>query len=75
MSKYITHEPVTITKIVCSHPKVKKIWEYGGFAGLPSTKEATRTIAIILDDESIVEFTDSADGQAEQDAEDYLAKL
>ncbi len=76
---YISLEPVTINKLVCNHPKVKYIWEYGGLAGIPSSKTPKRYIGIILkeNDGKIerVEFEDEGDGKAIEDAEKFLSEL
>lgn len=78
---FISLEPITIQKLVCNHPKVKYIWEYGGLSAIPNNGEAKRYIGIILEWDNNnkkverLEFEDDGNGKAIEDAEKFLSEL
>ena len=71
----IKEETVQVKRMVCSHPLVTKILEYGGMAALPSNGEAFRFVCLLLNDGSRHEFKDGGDGKAIEDAEIFLNSL
>ena len=71
----IKEETVKVKRIVCSHPLVTKIWEYGGMATLPSNGEAFRFLCLLLKDGGRHEFQDGGEGKAIEDAEAFLNSL
>lgn len=72
---YITKQPVMIDRLVCNHPLVNQIWEFGGLAALPSNSEMQRFICLQMKDGTKKEFKDSGDGKAVEEAETYLSSL
>ncbi len=72
---YIKREPVTVTRLTCSHPKVKRIWEHGALAATPTNSLMTRVLCIQLDNDEVKHFEDGGEGQAEADAEKFLSEL
>ncbi len=71
---YISLEPVTIQKLVCNHPKIKKIWEYGGSSRILNN-DFRRFLHLQLDNDSIETFEDGGEGKAIEDAEKFLSEL
>lgn len=71
---YISLEPLTIEILVCNHPKVKRIYAYGGMSQIPN-EGVQRFLYLKLDDDSIQTFEDDGGGKAIEDAENFLAKL
>lgn len=65
-----------IKTIHCDHPKVKRIWEHGGLAQIPTNDLISRTISILLvDNVSVYSFTDDGNSGAEIEAENFLKTL
>lgn len=60
-----------VAKLVCSHPKVEKIWEWGGLSINP-TAEAQYYLSILLKDGERKDFQGL---DAEEQAEKYLHSL
>lgn len=71
---YIEYKPVTVTQLVCSHPHVDRIWEYGGLS-MNATSSMQRVICIILKDKSRHEFKDEGKGGAIIEAEKFLSEI
>lgn len=71
----IKEETVQVKRMVCSHPLVTKIWEYGGMAALPTNGEVFRFVCLLLNDGSRYEFKDNGDGKAIEDADFFLKSL
>ncbi len=71
----IKEETVQIKRLVCSHPLVTKIWEYGGIGQKPSDSQMVRYVSIILNDGRRHEFKDGGEGKAIEDAEEFLKSL
>lgn len=69
---YITREDITVKRLTCLHLKVKHMWETGGLAAIPTTSKSTRTLHLLMNDESRKEFTDNGDGKAIEEAEIFL---
>jgi len=72
---YIERKPVTVEQLVCSHPSVKRIWEYGGCSANPTSADMFRAICLQLQDGEVKEFRDGGEGQAIEDAEKFLSEL
>ncbi len=72
---YIEYKEVTVTKLTCSHPRVKNIWEVGALAAVPNTATMERRVNIILDDGTREEFIDDGSGKAVEDLEKYLLTI
>lgn len=73
---YIKREPVTIVKLTCVHPKVKRIWEWGGAACIPTSGLFFRTISLLFDDDTRKDFTDDGNNDgAIHEAEKYLQSI
>lgn len=74
---YIERKPVMVTQLVCNHPRVKYIWEYGGASMIPSDGSIRICIGLKLDNDEIVKFEDDGEGSesGEQKAEKYLDNL
>ena len=73
---YITREP---DKLICSHPQVKKIWDYGMLARA-SARIASYGIAIELNDGTRKDFNTEMHGMADADklidkVEQYLQTI
>jgi len=75
MQQYIKREKVTVEKLTCSHPKVDRIWETGGFAAIETNPLMVRNIHIMLKDFSRHDFTDHGEGKAIEEAEQFLSNL
>ncbi len=72
---YIKKEPVMVEQLVCTHPKVKRIWEYGGGSADPSDNRFFYYLCLILEDGTKKEFKDNGYGKAKDDAEAYLKTI
>lgn len=72
---YLHYEPVTIQKLTCSHPQVKRIWEYGGLANTETDDKMYRYISIILQDGTRREFKDNPEWLADVQLEKFLSEL
>ena len=72
---YIKHEPVTVTKLTCNHPKVKRIWEYGGASTNPTDGTMHSYVSIQLDNDEVVNFKGDENESPELKAEKYLTEL
>jgi hypothetical protein len=72
---YITYEEQVIKKLTCSHPKVKRIWEWGGGAAIPTDGTMQVYLSIILEDDSRYVFEDNDSGSAIEKAEQFLSTL
>ena len=59
----------------CTHPQVKKIWEYGGVSAIPTNATIKRIIGIMFNDGSCQYFEDDGNGEAIEIAEEYLQSL
>ena len=74
---YLTKEPVVIevrNKIVCSHPKVKSAFEYGGVGVNPrEAVEMRHYLCIVLEDGSRNDFNITSGDLSE--AEKFLEQL
>ena len=75
MTENIKREPVTVTRLTCSHPEVKRIWEYGGASMNPTNGTLHRFLCLELLNGEVKEFKDDGEGQAETDAEKFLSEL
>lgn len=53
---YLKHEPVTVTKLTCSHPKVKRIWEWGGLSVNDVTSDPLHYVGMIMENDDRLEF-------------------
>jgi hypothetical protein len=60
-------------QMICTHPMVTKIWEYGG--GTISTGGWYRNICLMLKDNTIKKFQDNGAGKAIEEAERFLQSL
>jgi hypothetical protein len=73
---YLKREQVTVERLTCSHPKVSRIWEYGGLASTPTNSEAVRYICILMEgDTHPIQFTDNGDINAINELEKYLQAI
>lgn len=72
---YVSYQPVTVQRLHCSHPRVKRIWEFGGGSANPSDGTLHRFISIVLDNEERHEFRDQGDGSAIKELEQFLKDL
>lgn len=75
MTEYIKREQITVERLTCSHKKVKKIWEYGALAEIPTSSLMTRVLCIQLENDEVKKFEDNGNGQAEIDAEKFLQEI
>ena len=73
--KYIEIKTKLITQLNCTHPQVKKIWEYGGVSAIPTNATIKRIIGIMFNDGSCQYFEDDGNGEAIEIAEEYLQSL
>ena len=75
---YIERKEIVVNKLVCTHPKIKKIWELGCLAAIPTDSKMTRIVCLLWydgDKECRREFEDDGGGQAIIDAEKFLETL
>lgn len=74
---YIKQELVTTQKLVCTHDKVKYIWDYGCMSMNPGSGMAQYAIAIILknEKEERVYFKGEIPKEVIGKAEEFLATL
>lgn len=75
---YIEHQENVIKKLSCTHPKIKKIWEYGGCATIPTSGELVRYVSLLWyegNTECRRDFKDNGDGKAIIEAEIFLSTL
>lgn len=72
---YIERKPITVERLTCSHPKVDRIWEYGGLAETPTDGGMVRYVSIMLKDFTRKDFQDKGDGKAIEEAEAFLKTL
>lgn len=73
-----TVQPQKIFRLNCTHPKVERIWEYGGLAEIPTSSLAKRILCIAIIEKGhyiVYEFEDNGDGEAIKEAEKFLEKL
>jgi len=69
---FIGKEKKEIYVLTCSHPKVKKIWEWGGGASIPTNGDLIRNISILLDTGQVCNFKDDKESTAEEQIDKYL---
>lgn len=55
--KYIEEKEVLVMKRVCTHPKVKKFWEYGGMSSFEVGSKAVHTACVLFYDGTLREFS------------------
>lgn len=72
---YFKNEPVTITKMVCTHPLVKRFWQYGGGALTPTNSELYMISCFQISDTEVKEIKHINANDWEQEANDFLDKL
>ncbi len=72
---YINLEEVKTVMLTCNHPKVKRIWQYGGLAAIPTSSEMVRNLCLLMDDDEIKSFADNGNGDAIKEAEEFLSTL
>jgi hypothetical protein len=71
---YIKYEEISNQKaLICTHPKVKKVWEWGGCSINPTSK-MVRYISIQLDNDEVIQFRED-DETAETKVDNYLNEL
>lgn len=72
--KYIKREPVVVDKLVCSHPAVKMVWDYGGLSANP-TDEARYFVSILFKNGERKDFSGGIDSDVISEAENYLQQM
>jgi len=77
MPEGIYYTEKTVKVIHCNHPKVERIWEFGGLSQSPTNGAAIRSVCIMIKEgkNNPIQFDDYGDGSAITQAEQYLQSL
>jgi len=71
---FIEKKEVMVTQLVCSHPKVKSVNQYGGMSG---SNDGTMVsyVSLRMHDESKHDFKDMPNNDGISQAEEFLSLL
>lgn len=76
ITNYIEYKEVVTKKLTCTHPKVNRIWEWGGASINPTDGTMHRYVSILLEGEENAHiFKDEGGEDAIKEAELFLQTI